>query len=104
MAIDKLRALVAKQQPRRRKLDTRGCGELNPRPFSVTPVREDLDFSVPKWIGKAVRMPTSYSGYCAPTANQGIEPRDFDLRTGIAPPIPLVRILLHCTALDWISK
>ena len=69
----------------------RSCGESNSRPFSMTPVRENMHFDVPQWIGRAVRRP-EFSGYRMPAANQGIKPWDFGRITGTAPHIPLVRI------------
>ena len=80
---------------------TGGSGESNPGPFSMTPVREDMDFNVLWWIGRAVRTPEFYSGYRMTAANQGIKPWDFGLQTGIAPPIPLVRIR-NDFVLGWI--
>ena len=31
-----------------------GCGDLNPRAFSMTPLREDMDFNVPRKVGIAI--------------------------------------------------
>ena len=55
-------------------------------------MREDMDLNVLQCIGKSVKMPELYLGYCAPAADQGTEHWNFGLRTKIAPLIPLVRI------------
>ena len=64
--------------------------ESIPRPSSMTHAKEDMDFNVPQWIGRAVRVLGFYLGYRTPVTHQGIGPRDFGLQTRISPPIPPV--------------
>ena len=60
---------------------------------------EDMDSNIPQWIGRTIRIPEFYLGYRSPAANQGIEPRDFGLQTGIAPPYSTS----EDSVMEWVS-